>query len=171
MHELSNFRPDYVVQNGDHEERCRDAHRVIRNAMAIARVFRDLLAGDLSDALTAIEHAETPDEDGSAVLTPHDASALAVVLEEVHRLLMASLDREWRPQGPAAKHILDEAVLPFADRDGKQDIDRVFEIAKDGSVGLRYPRISLAELYERLPEVAAFLRSAGEHGEDVVVDD
>jgi hypothetical protein len=36
---------------------------------------------------------------------------------------------------------------------------------------LRYPRISLAELHERLPEVTAFLRSAGEHGKDVVVDD
>jgi hypothetical protein len=45
MRELSNFRPDYVVQSGDHEERCRDAHRVIRNAMAIARVFRNDTAG------------------------------------------------------------------------------------------------------------------------------
>jgi hypothetical protein len=171
MRELSSIRLDYVVQRGDHDERCRDAHRVIRNAMAIAQVFRNLLAGDLSDALTAIERAETPDEDGPAVLTPHDAAALAAVLEEVHRLLKASLDREWRPQGPAANHILDEAALPFADPDGKQDIDRVFEITKDGSVGLRYPRISLAELHERLPEVAAFLRSAGEHGKDVVVDD
>jgi len=171
MHELSNFRPDYVVQNGDHEERCRDAHRVIRNAMAIAQVFRNLLAGDLSDALTAIEHAETPDEDGPAVLTPHDATALAVVLEEVHRLLKASLDREWRPQGPAAKNILDEAALPFADSDGKQDIARVFEITKDGTVALRYPRISLYELRQRSPEVAAFLRSAGERGKDVVIDD
>ena len=171
MHELSYFRPDYVVKSDDREERCPDAHRVIRNAMAIASVFRDLLAGDMFDALTAVEHAETPGEDGVAVLTSHDASSLATVLDEVRRLLKASLDREWRPQGPAAKNILDEAALPFAHPDGKLDIERVFEITKDGSVALRYPRISLPELYERLPEVAAFLRRAGERGQDVVVDD
>lgn len=170
MRELSYVRPDYVIPRGDQEDRCPDAHRVVRNAVAVAEVLRSLIAGGLSDALTAIEHAETP-VDGARVLTSHDASRLATVLEQVYSLLKTSLDQEWRPQGSAAKHILDEAALPSTHPDGTHDRDRVFEIAADGSVALQYPRISLYELYERLPEVASFLRHAGESGENVIVDE
>lgn len=62
VHELSYFRPDYVVTVGDNEERCEDAHRVVRNAIAIAGVLHDLPGQQAIDAMTAIEHAEHPRE-------------------------------------------------------------------------------------------------------------
>ena len=170
MRDLKHFRPDYVVQRGADEDRCPEAHRIVRNSVAIARVFRRLMTVDLVDALTAVENAETPD-DGVYMVPSRDAAVLATVLEQVNDLLRASLDRDGRPQGPAATDMLDEAVLPVKLSDGSPDPDRVFEITADGSIALRYPRISLYELRQRLPEVAAFLRRAGERGEDVLVDD
>lgn len=160
MHDLKFFRPDYVVQRGDTEERCPEAHRVVRNAVAVAEVLRTFISSNLLDALTAIERAETP-VDGDRTLTPHDAMNLAAVLEEANYLLDTSLDREWHPRGPAAKYILDEAARPFTFPDGRHDLDRVFEITREGRVTLQSQRIPLADLLERLPQVAAFLRRAG----------
>jgi hypothetical protein len=170
MRELIHVRPDYVVQHGDDEDRCPDAHRVVRNSIAVAEVLRREIVGGLFDALTAIEHAETP-VDGARVLTSHDASALATVLEQVYSLLKSALDEEWRPQGVVANLILEEAALPATHSDGTLDMDRVFDMTADGGIALRYPRISLYELNERLPEVAAFLRRAAENGNTVLVDD
>lgn len=123
------------------------------------------------DALTAIEHAETPSAEGVRLLTSHDTLILTAILGQVDDLLKASLDQEWLPHGPAAEAILDEAALPSALSDGSHDRDRVFEITAEGRVALQHSRISLPELYERLPEVASFLRRAAEREENVLVDD
>lgn len=170
MRDLKYFRPDYVVRHGNHEDRSLEAHRVVRNAVAIAGVLHSLPSSPTIRAMSAIERAETRDEEGYT-LTPDDATILATVLEQVHAALRESLDRDWRPQGPRAKEILDEAALPIALPDGSQDLDRVFEVTADGSVALRYPRIPLCDLYQRLPEVTAFLRHAAAHGDVVLLDD
>ena len=170
MRDLQHFSPDYVVHRGDSEDRCPEAHRVVRNAVAVAGVLHDLPSSPVIRAMSAVEHAETP-HDGIYILTAQDAYTLATVLEQVHSLLQSSLDREWRPQGPAAKDIIADATLPSTLPDGSRDPDRVFEISAEGRVALQYPRMSLPEFCERLPEVAAFLRRAGERGEDVLVDD
>lgn len=170
MRDLQHFRPDYVVHRGDSEDRCPGAHRVVRNAVAVAGVLHDLPSSPVIHAMSSVERAETP-HDGIYTLTAQDASAVATLLEQVHSLLQSSLDRDWRPQGPGAKDIIEDAALPSTLPDGSHDGDRVFEISADGRVALQYPRIALPEFYERLPEVAAFLRRAGDRGEDVLVDD
>lgn len=170
MRDLKYFRPDYVIAYSDAEVRCPEAHRVVRNAIAVAQVLRPVLAVGLSDALTAIENLEN-DVEGPRVLTPGDASALATVLEEVSGLLETSFDQEGRPHGLAAKYILEEADLPSTYANGAPDPDRVFEMMPDGRASLQSSRMSLYDLRERLPDVAAFLRQAGEQGNDVMVDD
>jgi hypothetical protein len=169
MHELSYFRPDYVVSVDDNEERCEDAHRVVRNAIAIAGVLHHLPGQQVIDAMTAVEHAEHPRESVYS-MSPADATRIATVLDAVARALEVAVDGELRPRGGAAEDILAEAHLPST-VDGKPDLDRVFEVTADGRIGLLYPRISLSELRERLPEVASFLRRAGENAHTVVLDD
>ena len=165
MHELRFLRPDYVIG----EERCEAAHRVVRNAVAIAGVIHSLPVDVVIAAMDAVERAENL-TDGEHLLSPRDAAALATALDSVSLALAAAIDMEWRPRGDASKDIVAEAHQPLTTSDGRTDVDRVFEIAPDGRLALCYPRISLPELVERLPEVAAFLRRASESGGNVVLD-
>lgn len=168
MRELTNFRPDYLVREQD--RRCPDAHRIVRNAVAIAGVLHSLPHAVVMDAMDAVERAENF-TDGEHLISPQDASALATALDSVSNTLASAIDMEWRPHGEASKDIVEEAHQPSTMSDGTTDFDRVFELTSDGRLALRYPRISLPELVERLPEVATFLRQASVDGRDIVLDD
>jgi len=165
------FRPDYVLTSatdeGD-ELRALEAHPVVRNAVAVAEVV------DTSqvtiDALTAIEHVENDTNDPRSI-SSQDSRRLATALELVRRFLDSAIDRNQMPVMPAAQAILDEAKQPTHLEGGRPDPERVFGITPEGCVTLLYPRISLVDLREQLPEVEALLRRASESGREVLLDE
>lgn len=170
MRELSYFRPSYFVHRGDTVDECPDAHRVVRNALAIGGVLASVPSRLVIDAMAAVERAEASGED-ARLIPARDAATLASTLTSVGAALDAGVDQDLRPKGAVGEQIVDEARRPQSFEDGSPDYDRVFELLEDGRIGLIYPRISLPELFDRLPDVVAFLRQAGDGGLDLIVEE
>lgn len=153
MRELSYFRPSYFVRRGHTVDECPVAHRIVRNALAIGDVLASIPSRAVIDAMSAVERAEPSGED-ARVIPARDAATLASALTSVGAALGAGVSEDLRPKGAVGQQIEEEARRPRSFEDGTPDYDRVFELREDGRVGLIYPRISLPELFDRLPDVA-----------------
>lgn len=165
MTELLHVRPSYVF---DGDRMFADAHRLVRNAIAIARIL-DLPFGVVEAAAKAVERVENSTDDDER---RYDANEVRVITELVASLAIAldeALDPEQRPVGMRGQAIVREALLPQALASGEIDRMRVFELDAEGRVSTVYPRMSLFDIREQLPQLAAFLREAAQIDAQIAV--
>lgn len=168
MYELVNYRPGYAVvaPPRPHGGWLGDAHRVVRNAIAIGTLVDvpSPVFGAASDAVVAAEN--------QGRYAPAEAAAVARLCRAVDGALAAAIDREGRlVEGAGAAAIRDEAAAPQRDDAGRPDLDRVFAIDGDGRVGLIDRRMPFHELRAMLPAVAALLERAAADGLEVELAD
>jgi hypothetical protein len=162
MRDLSHFRPDYTIAgaSGPDAPRCDDAHRVVRNAVAVARILPVSIA-NYAAAEDAVVRVENQHED-DRVYTVRETAALAEMLGQVIAALAAAIDDEGRPVGPGGARIIAEAGEP-------PDVDRVFALDGDGRVLFVPGRPSLSGIRERLAEVRDLLAGAAARGDAVAL--
>ena len=161
MHQFHSFRPGYSIVGGS--AWVPDAHRVIRNVVAIGEVLE--LPATWA-AREAVEQAEN-----ALRYTAVEAGMVARLCAEVAATLDAAIDLDGRLVGPDAARIAMEAGLPTVDSRGQRCLDRVFAFSADGRIGLVSDRMSLFDLGELIPEVTALLQQAEDMGAPVDLAD
>lgn len=165
MIELVQFRPSYATRG---DRRFADAHGLVRNAIAIARVL-DLPFAIVEGAAQAIERVENGTDGDERRYRADEVRVIAELVASVTAALDEALDAVQRPIGARGQAIVREAQLPQALASGEHDRLRVFELDAEGRVATLYPRMSLFEIRERLPQLAAFLREAASSGASVAL--
>lgn len=170
MMELTLIRPAYETRGTDDPVRFPDAHRLLRMAIAVGEILPLPIPPmlDVSDILDRVGGALDDDEVEHRFST-RDVALLADVLAQVDAELDAALDMEWHPRGKGGELIAEEATRPKTFEDGTPDSDRIFEMHPDGRISTVYPRMSLVELEERLPELIEFMRDAGRRGLEIAI--
>jgi hypothetical protein len=161
MRELFHVRPSYQTGGGDGDpSELPDAHRLVRNAVAIGAVIGVpyQVVESARDAVVRIENIS----EGEQVFRLDEVRALLELLRETHARLDASLDEKYRPGGEGGDLILEEAGRPEAFLSGETDFDRVFHLNDDGSISSASSRMSLDAFLELVPEAIEFLRRAVE---------
>lgn len=165
MIELLQVRPSYVFAG---DRMFADAHRLVRNAIAIARIL-DLRFDVVEVAAKAVERVENCTDDDER---RYAADAVRVITELVASTTSAldeALDHAQRPRGARGQAIVREAELPQTLASGERDHTRVFELDAEGRVMTVYPRMSLFAIREQLPQLAAFLRDASSLGAQIAL--
>lgn len=169
MYELHNYRPGYaiVAPPRPHGGWVTDAHRAVRNTVAIAGILNSIPSEDFFAASDAVVAAENNQR-----YAPAEAAAVAKLCRSVATALQVSIDRNGQPVvGGDGDRIREEAELSQVDERGVVILDRVFALDAEGRVGLANSRMGLSDLRDMLPEVAALLERAAAGGHDVELVD
>jgi hypothetical protein len=175
------YRCSYVLAPYLHERApddvsliVRDAHRVLRNAVAVAMTLHEPWE---EEERVVLEIEEAIDNADRAVEDAPEAEWPAPVLSEAQKRVMAAFaarliatldegfDEQWHPRERLAAII--KAHIE-TNRDVPQDA--VFRAYPDGSVNLAHPRMPLSRVHERLCELRTLLDTALARGIDVAVD-
>jgi hypothetical protein len=158
MRELLHVRPSYQTRGDGDPSELRDAHRLVRNAVAIGAVIGVpyLIVEAARDAVLRVEAIS----EGEQVFRVEEVKALLELLRETRARLDASLDESYRPRGEGGELILEEARRPDAFASGETDFDRVFRLNEDGRISSASSRMSLDSFLELAPEAIDFLTRA-----------
>lgn len=154
------------------------AHRAMRNAVAIGYVLRQPVAAlsDAEAAILRIEEArderderlfgiwdERRDQDPGPRIASDDLARLLALTRGVSAALADALDERHRARGVLGARAAADVA------DGGEDA--VFEYEPDGSLGLRHRRMPLGRLIDTLRVLAPMLAYGLEHDVPVVVTD
>jgi len=168
MKELLYVRPDYVTRGDDAPTTLPDAHRAMRMALSVGEIL-DVPYGVMLAASNALERAANDVDADERRFTVDEVAMLAEALVEIRRQLDAAIDRDNFPRGTGGDLIKREAAQPLELDSGETDFDRVFQFEDDGRVGAIYPRMSIADLMETLPNLVGFFRNAASRNLEVAL--